>query len=64
MLAKISNRVEDNGCLSFTLVNADYSLANSLRRFILAEIPVCCIRTESEAINHNEIIFYIIFRII
>lgn len=63
----IINRVEDNGCLMFTLVNADSSLANSLRRYILSEIPVCCIRTETEAVNqchieintsrlHNEIL--------
>jgi DNA-directed RNA polymerase alpha subunit len=56
-----------NPKLYFTLNNIDVSIANALRRTILSDIPVVCIRTETSEINkckiesnttrfHNEII--------
>ena len=56
-----------NPKLHFTLTNIDVSVANAIRRTILSDIPVVCIRTENTSINkctieantsrfHNEII--------
>lgn len=64
---RILNRVEDNNVLQFQLLDGNVSFANAIRRVILSEIPVCCIRTESEEVNqcrflvntsrlHNEIL--------
>jgi DNA-directed RNA polymerase subunit L len=52
---RILNRVEDRGVLSFQMVDCDVSVANAIRRVILSEIPICCIRTESEAVNQCKI---------
>ena len=56
-----------NPKLHFTLTNIDVSVANAIRRTILSDIPVVCIRTENTSVNkctieantsrfHNEII--------
>jgi hypothetical protein len=63
----IFDETEHNGVLTFSIRNCDVSLVNALRRIILSEIPVCCIRTENEQVNqchisvndtrlHNEIL--------
>ena len=41
---------EENNTLFFTMSNIDYSLANSLRRIILSDIPTVIFRT----FPHNE----------
>lgn len=47
---KISEVIEENNVLHFTLSNINVSLANALRRIILSEIPTLAFITE----NHNE----------
>lgn len=44
-----------NPKLHFTLTNMDTSIANALRRTILSDIPVVCIRTEQSDINQCQI---------
>lgn len=68
MNPSIVNILEDNHNIRrFTLINANVSLANAIRRTLLTEIPVVCIRTENETLNqcrisvntgrlHNEIL--------
>ena len=41
----VSNKNEENGILYFTLHNTNVSLANSLRRIILSEIPIVVFKT-------------------
>ena len=47
---KISEVIEDNHVLHFTLSNINVSLANALRRIILSEIPTLVFITE----NYND----------
>lgn len=47
---QISNIVEENNILKFTLSNIDVSLANAIRRIILSEIPTFAFKTYP----HNE----------
>lgn len=42
---QISNIVEENNILKFTLSNIDVSLANAIRRIILSEIPTFAFKT-------------------
>jgi DNA-directed RNA polymerase II subunit RPB3 len=64
---KISDVIEENYVLHFTLGNINVSLANALRRIILSEIPTLAFITENHAENmcqieinttrlHNEIV--------
>ena len=41
----ISSRMEKDNILTFTLTNIDVSLANAIRRTILADIPTLCFKT-------------------
>ena len=45
MNATVSNWSESEGTLSFTLSNADVSVANALRRTVLSDIPTVVFRT-------------------
>lgn len=53
----ISSRMEKDNILTFTLTNIDVSLANAIRRTILADIPTLCFKTfphnENNAIIHT-----------
>ena len=62
-----SDAVENDGVFSCTLSHCDVAFVNALRRTILTDIPMCCIRTETDALNqcvisvndgrlHNEIL--------
>ena len=53
---KIINMLEENGEMSFDIVDCDVSFVNALRRTMLSDIPVCCIRTENEAVNQCQIL--------
>ena len=53
---QIRNQVESDGAMTFDLVDCDVSIVNALRRTLLADIPVCCIRTETEAVNQCHIL--------
>ena len=44
---KLSNITTNNDVLEFTLSDIDVSLANSIRRVILSEIPTNVFRTET-----------------
>lgn len=63
----LSKDYEDEEGLHFTLKNVHVSVANAIRRTVLSDIPVVCIRTETSDINkckitantsrfHNEIV--------
>jgi hypothetical protein len=45
MDVSITNIVDENGEFKFTLENANVSLANAIRRVILANIPIIVFRT-------------------
>ena len=47
----ITNMFENDNKLSFTIASVDTSIVNGIRRTILTDIPVICIRTESYAVN-------------
>ena len=64
---KFSNEFTDADGLHFTWSDTDVCYVNALRRIILTQIPICCIRSEDEAVNqvhisvnttrlHNEIL--------
>jgi DNA-directed RNA polymerase II subunit RPB3 len=50
----ITNIVDENGELKFTLENANVSLANAIRRVILANIPIIVFRTTPYEKNDAE----------
>lgn len=67
MNAKVSNIKNEGDVYKMTLSNLNVSFANSIRRVIISELPVCVIRTETEKLNqcrievntsrlHNEIL--------
>jgi len=67
MEPRITNTIEEEGCLKFTLVDCNMSLANALRRIIVSDIPTFVFRTYPYSQNkadithnttrfHNEII--------
>lgn len=47
----VTKILESDDKLSFTISSVDTSIVNGIRRTILADIPVICIRTESYAVN-------------
>jgi DNA-directed RNA polymerase subunit L len=54
MNPQISHLLEDNHqVLRFTLSHANVSIANAIRRVILSEIPICCIRTDTNTITNQ-----------
>jgi len=55
MEPKISNISEESGIYSFTLSGVNVSLANSIRRTVLSDIPINVIITETFA--ENNVIF-------
>lgn len=52
----ITNRVENNNILTFTLENVDVSVANAIRRVILSEINTVVFRTTPYSENKSNII--------
>jgi DNA-directed RNA polymerase subunit L len=56
MNPSIINRVETDTTLSFTLENADVSIANALRRVILSEIDTVVFKTTPHSQNKTNII--------
>lgn len=63
MEPRISNLIEDNGFLKFTLSDCNMSVANALRRIIVSDIPTFVFRTypynENKAeITHNTTRFH------
>lgn len=52
----ITNIIEDNGLFKFTLENCNVSLANAIRRVILANIPIIVFRTSPYEKNDSEFI--------
>ena len=50
----ITNIIDENGELKFTLENANVSLANAIRRVILANIPIIVFRTSPYEKNDAE----------
>ena len=63
MEPRISNLINDNGFLKFTLVDCNMSIANALRRIIISDIPTFVFRTypynENKAeITHNTTRFH------
>ena len=55
MEPSLENKSEKNGILTFTLKNINVSLANALRRIIIAGIPTIVIRTMPHEKNDVEI---------
>ena len=55
MEPRISNLIEEEGCLKFTLVNCNMSIANALRRIIISDIPTFVFRTFPYSQNKAEI---------
>ena len=55
-IPKIINMIEENQEMSFDIVDCDVSFVNALRRTMLSDIPVCCIRTENESVNQCHIL--------
>ena len=55
MEPRISNLVEDNGFLKFTLSDCNMSVANALRRIIVSDIPTFVFRTYPYSENKAEI---------
>jgi len=56
MEPRITNMMEDNGFLKFTLVDCNMSIANALRRIIISDIPTFVFRTFPYSQNRAEII--------
>lgn len=56
MEPRITNMMEDNGFLKFTLVDCNMSIANALRRIIISDIPTFVFRTFPYSENMAEII--------
>jgi len=56
MEPRITNMMEDNGFLKFTLVDCNMSIANALRRIIISDIPTFVFRTFPYSENRAEII--------
>ena len=56
MEPRITNMMEDNGFLKFTLVDCNMSIANALRRIIISDIPTFVFRTFPYSENKAEII--------
>ena len=57
MNPSIVNSLDDNNnTRSFTLQGANISLANAIRRTIMTEIPIVCVRTETEVMNQCHIV--------
>ena len=52
---RIVDKIERDGILTFTLEQCDVSLVNALRRILLTNVPICCIRTENEQVNQCHI---------
>ena len=55
MNPSIVKKYEDGNQLYFTLTDIDVSVANALRRTILSDIPVVCVRTETNEMNQCKI---------
>ena len=55
MEPRMSNLIEENGNLKFTLVDCNMSIANALRRIIVSEIPTFVFRTYPYSQNKAEI---------
>ena len=63
-LPKVSHGIENKGVYSFTLENANVSIANALRRVILSDIETVVFNTDNDSIEilenttrfHNEIL--------
>ena len=51
----VTNIVENNQILEFTLQNVDVSIANAIRRVILSEIEVNAFITETFEENHAQL---------
>ena len=56
MEPRITNMMEENGFLKFTLVDCNMSIANALRRIIISDIPTFVFRTFPYSENRAEII--------
>jgi DNA-directed RNA polymerase subunit L len=52
---RISNLIEEEGALKFTLTECNMSIANALRRIIVSEVPTFVFRTYPYAENKAEI---------
>jgi DNA-directed RNA polymerase subunit L len=52
---RISNLIEENGALKFTLTECNMSIANALRRVVISEIPTFVFRTYPYSENKAEI---------
>ena len=52
---RISNLIEENGALKFTLTECNMSIANALRRIIVSDIPTFVFRTYPYSENKAEI---------
>ena len=52
---RISNLIEENGTLKFTLTECNMSIANALRRIIVSDIPTFVFRTYPYSENKAEI---------
>ena len=52
---RISNLIEENGALKFTITECNMSIANALRRIIVSDIPTFVFRTYPYAENKAEI---------
>ena len=48
---RMVDQMENDGVFTFTMVDCDVSFVNTLRRILLTNVPVCCIRTENEDVN-------------
>jgi DNA-directed RNA polymerase subunit L len=55
MEPRITNTIEEEGSLKFTLVDCNMSLANALRRIIVSDIPTFVFRTYPYSQNKAEI---------
>jgi len=55
MEPRITNMMEENGFLKFTLVDCNMSIANALRRIIISDIPTFVFRTFPYSENKAEI---------
>lgn len=53
LLPNVDNSIEQKGILSFTLNNTNVSIANALRRVILADIPTIIIDTDENIEFHK-----------
>ena len=55
MEPRISNLIEEDSCLKFTIVDCNMSIANALRRIIVSDIPTFIFRTFPYSQNKAEI---------